>query len=97
MDDIKKTTTHRGSAEVRDTPVGRIFVPSPSTGGGPDNAPILEGYLTEDQLAAALGRSPRTLARWRALDEGPPVTRIGRELLYRKSSVKSWLEKREQA
>ena len=38
---------------------------------------ILDGYMTETELAAQLDRSPHTLARWRALDEGPPVTRIG--------------------
>jgi hypothetical protein len=58
---------------------------------------ILEDYLTESELATQLGRRVRTLARWRALDEGPPVTRIGREILYRKSSVKAWLEGREEA
>jgi hypothetical protein len=57
---------------------------------------VLEGYMTEAQLAEQLGRSVRTLARWRSLDEGPPVTRIGREILYRKSSVAAWLASLEQ-
>jgi Helix-turn-helix domain len=67
-----------------------------STNPGATRGAILEGYLTESELAMQLGRGVRTLARWRALDEGPPVTRIGREILYRKSSVKAWLEGREQ-
>ena len=62
----------------------------------PSARPILEGYLTEDQLAAEIGRSPRTIARWRALGEGPPVTRIGRQILYRESSAKAWLESLEE-
>jgi hypothetical protein len=72
---------------------GAITVPS---GEAPSARPILEGYLTEDQLAAEIGRSPRTIARWRALGEGPPVTRIGRQILYRESSAKAWLESLEQ-
>jgi hypothetical protein len=52
--------------------------------------------MTEDQLAAEIGRSVRTLARWRALGEGPPVTRIGRQILYRESSAKAWLESLEE-
>ena len=57
---------------------------------------VLDGYMTEDQLAAEIGRSVRTLARWRALGEGPPVTRIGRQILYRESSARAWLESLEE-
>jgi hypothetical protein len=63
---------------------------------GATRGAILEGYLTESELAAQIHRSVRTLARWRALDEGPPVTRIGREILYRKSSIAAWLDGREE-
>src|SRR5260370_22262343 len=57
---------------------------------------VLEGYIIEAELAVQIHRSVRTLARSQALDEGPPVTRIGREILYRKSSVTVWLAGLEQ-
>ena len=57
---------------------------------------VLEGYMTADELAAQLGRSVRTLARWRALSEGPPCLRLGREIYYRISSVATWLASLEQ-
>ena len=85
MDDIKKTSAGRRSTEVSDTPAGRIFVPAH------DNAPILEGYLTEAELAKELGRSIRTIARWRSIGEGPPWVVLGRQVLYRKTSVTAWL------
>jgi hypothetical protein len=54
-------------------------------------ADLLEDYFTAEQLAAQLGRGVRTLVRWRALNEGPPITRIGRQILYRKTTVAAWL------
>lgn len=62
-----------------------------------DSKPVLSGFLTKGELAAALGRHPRTLDRWAALREGPPQTRIGRQTLYKKSSVQKWLSARERA
>lgn len=35
---------------------------------------ILTDYLTEEQAAAELGISPRTLSRWQKLRKGPPYT-----------------------
>jgi predicted DNA-binding transcriptional regulator AlpA len=58
---------------------------------------VLDDYLTDEQLAKALGRSPRTIARWRSLNEAPPATRIGRQILYKLDSVKAWLASREEA
>jgi hypothetical protein len=58
---------------------------------------ILSGYLTTEQLAEALNKSPRTIARWRALGEGPPITLLGREILYKEASVVGWLESRQKA
>jgi DNA-binding transcriptional MerR regulator len=58
--------------------------------------PLLSGYFTQQQVAAELKVSPRTVDRWRRLGEGPPITRLGRRLLYRKSSLEAWLCAREQ-
>jgi excisionase family DNA binding protein len=58
---------------------------------------LLSDYLTAEQLAEELRISSRTLARWRALDEAPPAVRVGRRILYRRSTVAAWLAHRERA
>lgn len=60
-----------------------------------NGAPVLSEYLTDKQLACELKVSPRTLARWRRLREGPAITRIGRKIAYRRSAVAAWLASRE--
>jgi Helix-turn-helix domain len=57
--------------------------------------PILAEFMTVEELAAELGRNKRTLDRWDALGIGPPRTRMGRTLLYRRSSVQKWLAAQE--
>jgi hypothetical protein len=57
---------------------------------------LLADFLTPDETAAELKVCERTLDRWRRLDEGPPITKLGRRTLYRRSSVQAWLCKREQ-
>jgi helix-turn-helix protein len=57
--------------------------------------PILEDFLTKDELAAELGRNARTLDRWEVLGIGPPRTFIGRKILYRRTSVQRWLAAQE--
>lgn len=52
---------------------------------------VLDGYLTATELATELNVSPRTIARWRGLREGPPLVRVGRRIMYRRSSVAAWL------
>jgi hypothetical protein len=56
---------------------------------------LLDGLLTEDETARELGRCPRTLKRWRALREGPPFIRLGRQIVYRRDAVRAWLVSRE--
>ena len=58
--------------------------------------PILSEFLTKEELAAELRRNPRTLDRWEALGVGPPRTRVGRQVLYRRGSVERWLAAQEQ-
>ena len=53
--------------------------------------PILAEFMTIEDLAVELGRNKRTLDRWDALGIGPPRTRVGRTVLYRRSSVQKWL------
>jgi hypothetical protein len=56
---------------------------------------LLADFLTPDETAAELKVCERTLDRWRRLDEGPPITKLGRRTLYRRSSVQAWLRARE--
>ncbi len=53
--------------------------------------PILSEFLTREELAAELRRSPRTLDRWEVLGIGPPRTHVGRKILYRRASLQKWL------
>ena len=46
----------------------------------PARAGLLADYMTPDELAEELDRSPRTIARWARLRIGPPRTVIGRVL-----------------
>ena len=41
---------------------------------------ILAGYLTQKDLAQALGVSERTIARWHHFREGPPRVEFGRKV-----------------
>jgi predicted site-specific integrase-resolvase len=56
---------------------------------------ILDEYLNDNECAAELNVAPITLARWRREKKGPPVTYMGRRILYKKSSVKTWLAAQE--
>jgi hypothetical protein len=56
---------------------------------------LLADFLTQDETAAELKVCARTLDRWRRLSEGPPITKLGRRILYRRSSLQAWLHARE--
>jgi len=51
-------------------------------------------FLTTAELAELLRIPIETLYQWRHKGEGPPATRIGRHLRFRRSSVDAWLETR---
>lgn len=57
--------------------------------------PILGDFYSEAALAAELGVCARTLKRWRAMREAPPVTRIGRRVMFRRAAVERWLAARQ--
>jgi hypothetical protein len=57
---------------------------------------VLDDYMDTEQLATELDVVPLTLIRWRLQKTGPPITRLGRRILYRRSSVQAWLAAREQ-
>ena len=56
------------------------------------NTEILDDYLTEPVLAAQLGKSERTLQRWRRLRIGPTPTIVGNKILYAIDDVRTWLQ-----
>jgi hypothetical protein len=58
---------------------------------------ILKDYLSRDQLAAKINRSVKTLVRWENDGKGPPVTRMGRDVLYSIPSFEKWLKAQERA
>ena len=57
---------------------------------------ILADYLAETELAAELKKSLRTLQVWRQRRQGPPWTRIGETIVYRREAVLEWLRSQEQ-
>jgi hypothetical protein len=52
-------------------------------------------YVRQQQLAAILGVSARTLARWNALGIGPPKITIGKTVLFDLEKLPAWLATRE--
>jgi Helix-turn-helix domain len=56
---------------------------------------LLSEYLSEHETAKQLQLSPRTLKRWRALKSGPAITRIGRRIVYKRSTVAAWIKNQE--
>ena len=57
---------------------------------------VLADFISRAELGRMLHRSVRTLSRWEAERYGPPVTRFGNSIYYRRTSVLSWLDRREQ-
>jgi len=58
---------------------------------------LLKDYLSREQLAAKIDKSVKTLVRWENDGVGPPVTRIGRDVLYSIPSFEKWLKAQERA
>jgi hypothetical protein len=61
-------------------------------------------YIPRKKLAAELGERLRgrpysefTLIAWEKDGRGPPATRVGRDVVYRASSVEAWLRSQERA
>lgn len=50
--------------------------------------------LNTAELAELLHASKRTVIRWRQERIGPPWVRAGGKVLYRRSDVDQWLERR---
>ncbi len=53
---------------------------------------ILADYLSRAEAAKQIKRTERTLQRWERQRVGPPVTRLGNQVLYRKDALLAWLK-----
>jgi hypothetical protein len=65
----------------------------PTTTQAPAQPGSLDDYLSPEEQAEELDTSTRTLARWRAMRCGPPYTRVGRKLKYRRRWTAAWIER----
>lgn len=45
-----------------------------------------------NEVAEYLGLEVQTLYNWRALRQGPPAKKVGRQLRYRWQDVDAWVE-----
>ncbi|MGE3292320.1 MAG: hypothetical protein AB7O95_13150 [Geminicoccaceae bacterium] len=54
------------------------------------------GILSEEDLAAVVGTTVRTLRGWRNKRCGPPWVKVGQIALYRRASITAWLEQLEE-
>jgi hypothetical protein len=54
--------------------------------------PILEGYLSEQETAAAIHKTPRTLQSWRQQGVGPAYIKIGKTVFYEHAALLIWLK-----
>jgi len=68
----------------------------------PTSSGIAADYIPRKQLAKELGErlrgrpySEMTLIRWAQDGKGPPVTKIGREVVYSISSFEKWMRTQE--
>jgi predicted DNA-binding transcriptional regulator AlpA len=60
------------------------------------NVSPLDGHISRQRLAQLTGRSERFWYRLDLERRGPPVTRLGKSVLYRVQAVRDWLEAQEQ-
>ena len=59
------------------------------------DTPLLSLWLTRAELAAELGVTVPTVARWHNEGCAPPCTKVGKKILYRREAVQQWLMSRE--
>lgn len=49
-------------------------------------------YLRQEQAAELTNFSGQTLANWRSQRVGPPFTKVGRAVRYKRTDLEAWLE-----
>jgi predicted DNA-binding transcriptional regulator AlpA len=59
--------------------------------------PLQEELLTSDESAHVLRLSPSTMEAWRLRGKGPKFLKLGRRVLYKRSSLEEFMAERERA
>ncbi|MCW2847173.1 MAG: hypothetical protein JWR90_1147 [Marmoricola sp.] len=67
----------------------------PFTKSDPEEADTLEPAFSVKELAVLFGVSVQSLYDLRSQGRGPTGFRVGRQLRFRRSEVKAWLERME--
>ncbi|WP_395396512.1 helix-turn-helix domain-containing protein (plasmid) [Novosphingobium sp. BL-8A] len=61
----------------------------------PDKHPIdSQSFLINNEAAAFLRLSPRTLEKYRVIGGGPPFHKFGRRVLYARADLQQWADLR---
>ncbi|MFM9920808.1 helix-turn-helix transcriptional regulator [Lacisediminihabitans sp. H27-G8] len=55
-----------------------------------NESPTSSPFLTEEQAAARLQLSPRTLRNWRNLAQGPAALKLGGAVRYHSDALDAW-------
>jgi hypothetical protein len=58
---------------------------------------LLDGYISEHDLAREISYEVRTLRKWRRDRQGPPFVLIGKSIYYPEDKFRQWLASRVQA
>jgi len=53
---------------------------------------LLDGYINEEHLAAAIGKSLRRVREMRQMRIGPPFVKIGYLILYPRDGILAWVK-----
>jgi hypothetical protein len=56
---------------------------------------VLKDLMSEEETAAEVGKTVRTLRQWRKRGVGPPYVRIGRTVKYRRPALVEHYRQRE--
>jgi hypothetical protein len=64
--------------------------------GSPPGEKLLQGYMSEEAVAAELCLTVRALQLWRQHRTGPPWVKIGRKVFYARDAVLAWVRSRQQ-
>lgn len=72
----------------RPTPPADASVSNPMPAAAPSR------YLNNDEAAAFLGLSPRTLEKQRVIGGGPRFRKFGRRVMYALSDLQAWADAR---
>ena len=67
---------------------------SPVRAGSATGGRLLDDYCDRAQLADELDVSPRTLARYDGLREGPPRMMLAGKVFYHRELARKWLKSR---